>query len=165
GRPSWILKTLVSLIFSFVSAFAVPLVEMISKPSFTNSRATVITASLSASLTLTKTFPFFGSGGGAALFGFAEGGPRSTSTPITSPVDFISGPSEISKPSYRRNGNTASFTEKCFGTISFMKPSSRNDFPVITLAASFASGTPIALLTNGTVRDARGFTSSTSQYL
>ena len=41
--------------------------EMISKPSFTNSRATGITASLSASLTLTKTFPFFGSGGGARL--------------------------------------------------------------------------------------------------
>jgi hypothetical protein len=33
--------------------------------------------------------------------------------------------------------------------------------PVITCAASFASGTPIALLTNGIVRDARGFTSST----
>ena len=29
----------------------------------------------------------------------------------------------------------------------------------MTFAASFASGTPIALLTNGTVRDARGFTS------
>src|SRR5437762_5722310 len=44
---------------------------MISKPSFTNSRATGITASLSVSLTLTKTFPFFGSGGGAAICDFA----------------------------------------------------------------------------------------------
>src|SRR6266513_1575522 len=34
-------------------------------------------------------------------------------------------------------------------------------FPVINRAATFASGTPVALLTNGTVRDARGFTSST----
>ena len=32
--------------------------------------------------------------------------------------------------------------------------------PAITRAATFASGTPVALLTNGTVRDARGFTSS-----
>ena len=34
-------------------------------------------------------------------------------------------------------------------------------FPAITFAASFASGNPMALLTNGTVRDARGLTSST----
>ena len=81
--------------------------------------------------------------------------------PITSPVDFISGPNEILTPSKRRNGKTASFTEKCVGTISFVNPSSRRVIPVITLAASFASGTPIALLTNGTVREARGFTSST----
>ena len=31
----------------------------------------------------------------------------------------------------------------------------------MTLAASLASGTPMALLTNGTVREARGLTSST----
>ncbi len=31
----------------------------------------------------------------------------------------------------------------------------------MTLAASLASGTPMALLTKGTVREARGFTSST----
>src|SRR6266496_1240970 len=62
----------------------------------------------------------------------------------------------ISKPSFtnsRATGITASFTEKCFGTISLVKPSSRNDLPAITFAASFASGTPIALLTKGTVRD------------
>src|SRR5581483_4252435 len=33
--------------------------------------------------------------------------------------------------------------------------------PAIKRAATFASGTPVALLTYGTVRDARGFTSST----
>ena len=31
----------------------------------------------------------------------------------------------------------------------------------MTLAASFASGTPMALLTNGAVREARGLTSIT----
>ena len=31
----------------------------------------------------------------------------------------------------------------------------------MTAVATLAQGTPVALLTNGTVRDARGFTSST----
>ena len=42
-----------------------------------------------------------------------------------------------------------------------MKPSSASDWPAITLAAILASGTPVALLTKGTVRLARGLTSST----
>jgi hypothetical protein len=45
--------------------------------------------------------------------------------------------------------------------ISSVKPSSSSVIPHITFAASFASGTPIAFETNGTVRDARGLTSST----
>ena len=49
--------------------------------------------------------------------------------------------------------------EKYLGTTSFVNPSAFRVFPVITCAASFAKGTPIALLTNGTVRDARGLTS------
>ena len=81
--------------------------------------------------------------------------------PMTSPVDFISGPERNVDALITQKGKTASFTEKCFGTISSVKPSSRKVFPAMTLAASFASGTPIALLTNGTVREARGFTSST----
>ena len=43
-------------------------------------------------------------------------------------------------------------------------PSSRRDaieLPSAIRAAAFASGTPVALLTNGTVRDARGLASST----
>ncbi len=49
----------------------------------------------------------------------------------------------------------------CGGTISLVKPSSASVFPAITRAAICASGTPIAFETNGTVREARGFTSST----
>ena len=79
--------------------------------------------------------------------------------PITSPVDLISGPSMVSTPGNLTNGNTASFTVTCVGTISRVKPSSASVLPAMTLAAIFASGTPIALLTNGTVRDARGLTS------
>jgi hypothetical protein len=47
------------------------------------------------------------------------------------------------------------------GTGSSVKPSSSSVRPTAIFAASFASGTPIALLTNGTVREARGLTSST----
>ena len=39
-------------------------------------------------------------------------------TPITSPVDFISGPRITSTPGNLINGNTASFTEKNFGLTS-----------------------------------------------
>ena len=39
-------------------------------------------------------------------------------------------------------------------------PCFSSDSPTITLAAILASGTPVALETKGTVRDARGFTSS-----
>ena len=42
-----------------------------------------------------------------------------------------------------------------------MKSRSFKDFPSMTFVASFASGTPMALLTNGMVREARGFTSRT----
>ena len=40
-------------------------------------------------------------------------------------------------------------------------PSSASVFPAITRAAICASGTPLAFDRYGTVRDARGFTSST----
>jgi len=46
-------------------------------------------------------------------------------------------------------GKTASFTEMCFGRTGFVKPSSCRVFPSITFVASFARGTPIALLTKG----------------
>ena len=79
--------------------------------------------------------------------------------PITSPVDFISGPRIGSASGNFANGNTDSFTAKNFGTRSIVRPSSFSLLPAMTRAAIFASGTPVALETNGTVREARGFTS------
>ena len=81
--------------------------------------------------------------------------------PITSPVDFISGPRIVSTPWKRTNGNTGLFTKTPDTSTSLISPSSARVFPAITRAATLASGTPVALDTNGTVRDARGFTSST----
>ena len=53
------------------SSAHVPLVAMIWNPSSTNSRASGITPGFSLSFTLMKTFPDFGSGGGAAICDFA----------------------------------------------------------------------------------------------
>ena len=80
---------------------------------------------------------------------------------MTSPVERISGPSTGSVPGNLLNGKTASFTETYGGAISSVKPISSSVSPSITRAASDASGTPIAFDTNGIVRLARGFTSST----
>ena len=87
--------------------------------------------------------------------------PKSVSIPMTSPVERISGESSMSVPVKRANGKTASLTQKYGMTGSLVKPNSCKVAPAITRAASFANGTPVALLTNGTVRLARGFTSST----
>jgi len=87
---------------------------------------------------------------------FAKAIPRSSSSPITSPVERISGPSVIVAPGKRTKGKTASFTHQWRGERSRVKPRSLSLQPVMTLAASLASGTPIALATNGTVREARG---------
>ena len=80
--------------------------------------------------------------------------------PMTSPVDFISGPKTVSAPGKRPKGMTASFTLKCSKRLSSGGRSSVASFsPAMTRAATFASGTPVAFEVNGTVRLARGFAS------
>ena len=64
---------------------------------------------------LTNTLPLVGSEPNAAVCALANAVPKSASKPITSPVDFISGPSTVSTcaPSgvrKRLNGITASLT-------------------------------------------------------
>ncbi len=86
--------------------------------------------------------------------------PKATATlvamPITSPVERISGPKMVSTPGNLANGNTLSLTATWVGTGSSARSSSSRVSPTITLAAILASGRPVALDTNGTVRDARG---------
>ena len=82
--------------------------------------------------------------------------------PMTSPVDFISGPKIVSAPGKRPNGMTASLQAKCpMPPLSSGRPSDAMLSPAMMRAAHLASGTPVALLTNGTVREARGLTSMT----
>ena len=79
--------------------------------------------------------------------------------PITSPVERISGPSSVSAPGKRLKGSTASFTVCSGGTGSLVRPSSARVRPAISWLAILANGTPVALATNGTVREARGLAS------
>ena len=95
---------------------------------------------------------------------------------MTSPVERISGPSRLSTtlPSLvrkRLKGRTASLTD--IGAWAGIRPpspvggsipsarSSAMVAPSITRAAALAIGTPVALATKGTVREARGLASST----
>ena len=81
--------------------------------------------------------------------------------PMTSPVERISGERSMSTPGNLLNGNTGALTQKAFGATSSVKPSCSRVIPAMSLAACLASGTPIALETKGTVREARGLTSMT----
>ena len=107
-----------------------------------------------------KALPSVGSLTPAASCDLTNASPKVSPTPITSPVDFISGPRIVSTPGKRANGKTASLTEKYPGVIS-RAPSSRSVRPAMQRAAIIASGWPVAFDTYGTVREARGFTSST----
>ena len=80
---------------------------------------------------------------------------------MTSPVDFISGPRTTSTPGNFANGKTASLTATYPTGGASVKPRDRREWPSMALVASFASGRPIVFDTNGTVREARGFTSRT----
>ena len=55
--------------------------------------------------------------------------------------------------------NVGAFTQKYGRSSRSPSPRSGSVWPIITRAASFASGRPMALLTNGAVREARGLAS------
>ena len=79
--------------------------------------------------------------------------------PITSPVDFISGPKIGSTLGNLSNGSTASLTKNIFSGSLFENPSSFKLFPTIVFAATFTRELPIHFEIKGTVLDALGFTS------
>jgi len=112
GRPSDSFGTLSAGIPSARSFPAVPAVAMMPKPSEASALATGTMPFLSVSLTLMKTFPWTGSGWPAAICYFAKAMPKLVSNPITSPVDFISGPSMGSTPGNLEKGSTDSLTAK-----------------------------------------------------
>src|SRR6202453_3718611 len=114
-----------------------------------------------------NTTPLSGRGVPALNCALLNASPKFSPTPITSPVDRISGPSAGSTPGNFPKGNTGDFTKHCgTGNTPDVRPpvkcsKSRSFLPSINPTASFGSGTPVALLTYGTVREARGLTSRT----
>ena len=130
------------------------------KPSSTSRLTGFTIAALSWSLTETKTTPSTGTLLPAPSCDLAKARPKSGSRPMTSPVERISGPRMTSTPGKRANGNTASLTAMCL-PLAFLMASDFSDSPAIRRAANLAIGWPVALATNGTVRLARGLTSST----
>ena len=67
------------------------------------------------SVTLMNTLPLLGSTVPAANWLLAKAMEKRSLTPITSPVDFISGPSTMSTPANLTKGKTASLTETWLG--------------------------------------------------
>ena len=140
---------------------AVPAVATSVKPISTSRLASVITSRLSRFFTETKTLPEVGSAESAAICDLRYALRKSRSMPITSPVDFISGPSTMSTPGNLTNGNTDSLTAMCASSRSSTHACGAIGWPSIAAVATLASGRPMAFETKGTVREARGFTSST----
>ena len=98
----------------------------------------------------------------AASWLFANARAKSRSMPMTSPVERISGPRIVSTPANFANGNTPSLTDTWRGSIS---PSERRARRASCRPSPSPRSSRAARRspcdTNGTVRDARGLTSST----
>ena len=116
---------------------------------------------MSWSRTDRNAVPPAGSGRPAARSAFANAVAKSGPVAITSPVERISGPSTGSAPGKRANGSTAAFTLTCRGARSGGRPRSAIRAPAARRQAASTRLIPVAFDANGTVREARGFTSST----
>src|SRR5688500_17713819 len=114
---------------------AVPRVAASVNPSCARSLAIGRTVCLSLLLTLMKTQPCSGSRWPALIIALAKAAPKLSAPPITSPVDFISGPRMVSTPGNRTKGNTGLFTNTPAATRSSTRPSSVSVRPAATRAA------------------------------
>ena len=99
----------------------------------------------------------------AASSALATAPRKSISMPMTSPVDFISGPRYVSTPASLDIENTGAFTATSFCRFHNppLYPISARVLPSIIFVASLTIGTPVTLERKGTVRLERGFTSRT----
>src|SRR2546428_526828 len=123
------------------------------------------TSALSLSATVTSTFPLRAGARPAATSDFQSAGANVRSTPITSPVLFISGPRYVSTSRSFAMENTGALraTSDPWGQSPSARayPSAASVDPRATATARETSGTPVTFVRNGTVRLARGFTSRT----
>ena len=116
---------------------------------------------MSPSCTERNALPFSGRRIPAPSAAFRNARPKPRSRPMTSPVERISGPRIVSTPSNLRNGKTGALIENPRTGGSSVRPTSGSVCPRQRRAARRAKGTPVVFATNGTVREARGFTSRT----
>ena len=140
-----------------------PAVANKANPRSLKRRANVNASSLSSSATVKRTFPYCGTLMFEATKALYKAFGKVASEPITSPVDFISGPSSESTSGNFVNEKIGAFTWtiSSAGTRPVSKPISANFSPNITRVASCANGIWVTFEMNGTVREARGFTSIT----
>ena len=140
----------------------VPRVATMRNPRSWRIWAIPIAAGLSESVSVMNAVPAAGSAAPAAAWALANAVGKSRAMPMTSPVERISGPRIASEPSKRSKGSTASLT---LTWSAAMASAGRSRSPIrspsMTRQAILASGTPTALETNGTVREARGLASMT----
>ena len=160
GDPLLTLLIFLHFIPCFFMCSAVPLVAQRLNFNFNNSFARWIPSFLWESFNEINARPFIGKELADAIWLFAKAIPKFLSNPITSPVDFISGPNNKSLLGNLLKGNTASLTAYIPFDLSF-RLKLDNFSPDITRDAILASGKPLALETNGTVLLALGFTSIT----
>src|SRR5579884_2473219 len=120
---------------------------------------------LSASAMLHRAPPPVGTPPSAARNAFSMAASSLVSAPITSPVDFISGPSAMSIGCSLDIENTGALmaTTGRGASNPDVHPSDLRLSPQLTRVASSTMGTPVTLLMKGTVREDRGFTSITCE--
>src|SRR6185312_12283849 len=107
GRPSSTLLMVATFRPAASSTRAVPRVAISENPCAASCRAGSVTRSLSPSLTEKNTVPEVGSLVPAPIWLLAKARAKLASTPITSPVERISGPSTVSTPGKRATGRVA----------------------------------------------------------
>jgi hypothetical protein len=81
--------------------------------------------------------------------------------PMTSPVERISGRAAVDAGEAREREHGFLHRDVLAGDRACAEVEARSFSPAMTLAAMAAIGRPMALATKGTVREARGLTSST----
>jgi hypothetical protein len=112
GFPSPILGTILVLIWFELNTRQVPSDAYSLNPMAAIALAMKMMLRRMELRTLMNTAPCRGRLLPAASCDFAKASPKSLSSPMTSPVDFISGPRMISAPGNLLNGNTDSLTAK-----------------------------------------------------
>ena len=110
GLPSTTFLIYLAFILFLFKVSALPDVAHIVNPKSTSFFAIGIIFCLSSSFIEINTSPFLGRLTLAPSWLLAKASPNVEPIPITSPVDFISGPRMTSVPGNRANGKTASFT-------------------------------------------------------